>query len=88
MPPLCTTGGILFRHSIPYNVRHRKCLEIPSFQTIRHGKYPLAVEAPTLWNIIDNKYMYKDVADLKSFKASIYGLDQDYVFILSTMCSI
>ncbi len=60
---------ILLTHSIPYNIRNTKCLEVPSFQTIKLGKNTFRYEAPKLWNMLENKF--KSVTDLDSFKESI-----------------
>ncbi len=60
---------VLLRHSIPYNIRNMKCLEMSSFQTIKYGKNTFRYEAPQLWNMLENKF--KNVNDLNSFKESI-----------------
>ncbi len=54
------------KRSTPYKVRDSKRLDVPTFQTIRHGKYTFRHEAVKLWNMLENKY--KDMIDLKSFK--------------------
>ncbi len=56
---------ILLKHSIPYNSRNMKRLEMSSFWTIKHGKNTFRYEAPKLWNMLENKF--KNVTDLGFF---------------------
>ncbi len=48
--------SIITKSSTSYNVRNSKCLEIPTFQTPRHGKYTFRYEAAKLCDILENKY--------------------------------
>ncbi len=61
------------KRSTSYNVRNSKRLEMPTFQTIRHGNYTFRYDAVKLWNMLENKHKdMMNMMNLKSFKKSIY----------------